>query len=376
MNANFLAVPFFITAGVVMNYGGLSERVMDICNVIVGHRRGGLAKVNVLLSTLMGGICGSSGADCACECKILVPEMVKHGYTPGFSAAVTAASSLISPIIPPGTSLILYASMTGSSVVAMYYAGYIPGILLCVIQLLVIDIIAIKRHFTPDRDRKATKAEIGHAFKKGWPALLMPIIMLLGVRTGWFTPTEGGLVLIAMCAVIGAFVFNNIKKQDIKPMLREALSSTVNVSLIIVSAVLFSLYLSWERIPQNIAAMLANMTSSKAVFLILANLMLLVMGMFLDGTAVLMIATPLLFPAAQAFGINLVQFGIIMVLNIQTGGLTPPFGGVMYISCHLCHVELPDFIKNVAPFLLGVLLEIILVSAVPAISTFLPNLLY
>ncbi len=376
MNPTFLAVPFFITAGVVMNYGGISEKVMDICNCIVGHRKGGLAKVNVLLSTLMGGICGSSGADCACECKILVPEMVRHGYTPGFSAAVTAASSLISPIIPPGTSLILYASMTGCSVVAMYYAGYLPGILLCIIQLLVIDFIAFRKHFKPDRDHRATKEEFLHSLKKGWPALLMPLVMLLGVRTGWFTPTEGGLVLIVMCAIIGAFVFRNIRKEDIMPLLLESLSSTVNVSMIIVSAVLFGLYLSWERIPQNIASALINFTDSRAVFLILANVMLLIMGMFLDGTAVLMIATPLLFPAAQAYGIDLIHFGIIMVLNIQTGGLTPPFGGVMYISCHLCHVEIPDFVKNVIPFLIGVLIEIILISAIPAISLALPRLLY
>ena len=376
MNPTFLAVPFFVTAGVIMNYGGISEKVMDICNCLVGHRRGGLAKVNVLLSTLMGGICGSSGADCACECKILVPEMVRHGYTPGFSAAVTAASSLISPIIPPGTSLILYASMTGSSVVAMYYAGYLPGILLCVIELLIVDFVAIRRHFKPDREHRATKEEFLLTLKKGWPALLMPLVMLLGVRTGWFTPTEGGLVLIAMCAVIGAAVFRKIRREDVKPMLLESLSSTVNVSMIIVSAVLFGLYLSWERIPQTIAAALTSFTDSKAVFLILCNLMLLIMGMFLDGTAVLMIATPLLFPTAQAFGIDLVQFGIIMVVNIQSGGLTPPFGGVMYISCHLCNVEIPDFVKNILPFLLGVLIEIILVSAIPGISLWLPELLY
>lgn len=225
MSFTFLAIPFFVTAGVVMNYGGISERVMDCCDKFVGHKRGGLAYVNIILSTLMGGICGSSGADAACECKILVPQMVKHGYTPAFSASVTAASSLISPIIPPGCGLILYASMTGTSVVAMYMAGYLPGILMCVLMCVTVAIIARVKNFTADREKPASWAEILGSLKVGWPALLMPVVLVVGIRTGWFTPTEGGLVLIVMCLIIGGLVFREIKPRHIKPMMAEAFSS-------------------------------------------------------------------------------------------------------------------------------------------------------
>lgn len=375
MNATFLAIPFFVTAGVVMNYGGVSERVMDTCDAAVGHKPGGLAHVNILLSTLMGGICGSAGADAACECKILVPQMEKHGYDTAFSAAVTAASSLISPIIPPGCGLILYASMTGTSVVAMYMAGYMPGILLCALMMLTVVIIAKVNHFKPDRSRRVTGKEFLSTLKLSWLALLMPIVLVVGIRTGWFTPTEGGLVLILMCLVIGAFVFREIHVKDIKPMLIEAFSSMANVSLIVVSAVLFGLYLSWERIPQDITGLMLNVTDSPAMFLILANILVFIMGMFLDGTAVLMIATPLLFPAAQAYGINPIQFGLIMIMNMSVGGLTPPFGGVMYICCHLCNVEIPDFCKKAWPFIGCILFMLILLCCFPGISTFVPEMM-
>lgn len=376
MTVTFLAIPFFVTAGVVMNYGGISERVMNVCDTLVGHKRGGLAHVNILLSTLMGGICGSAGADAACECKILVPQMVKHGYDPAFSASVTAASSLISPIIPPGCGLILYASMTGTSVVSMYMAGYVPGILLCVLMCATVAIIAHVQHFKPDRERRASRAEFLRSLKAGWPALMMPVVLVLGIRTGWFTPTEGGLVLIIMCAIVGGLIYKEIRREHIRPMLMEAFSSMANVSLIVVSAVLFGLYLSWERIPQTIAQSLLNITDSPAMFLLLANILVFVMGMFLDGTAVLMIATPLLFPAAKMFGIDPIQFGIILIMNMSVGGLTPPFGGVMYICCHLCNVEVPDFVKKSWPFTLCIILALVLLCCFPALSTVVPNLMH
>ncbi|MDI9505091.1 MAG: TRAP transporter large permease [Clostridiales bacterium] len=376
MSFTFLAVPFFVTAGVVMNYAGISDRVMGFCNNLVGHKRGGLAYVNVLLSTLNGGICGSAGADAANDCKILVPQMVKRGYSPAFSAGVSAASALISPIIPPGAGLILYASMTGTSVVKMYYAGYIPGILLCIGMCLTVAIIARVRHFTPDRESRATLKEILQSLKESWLSLMMPLVLIVGIRTGWFTPTEGGLVLISMCALIGAFAYKEIKPCHIKPILVESFSSMANVSLIIVSAVIFGTYLSWERIPQNLAAYLISITDSPGMFLLLANLLVFVMGMFLDGTAVLMIATPLLFPAAQSYGIDPIQFGIIMIVNMSVGGLTPPFGGVMYLCCHMCNVEIPDFLKHTWPFIVCLLIVLVLVTCFPIISTLGPDLLY
>lgn len=370
-----LAVPFFVTIGVVMNYSGISKRLMHFCNLLTGHMIGGLGQVNVLLSTLLGGISGSASADAAMQCKILVPEMEKLGYDRSFATVVTASSSLISPIIPPGVSLILYAILTNSSVGKMFLGGYIPGILLCVSMMITVHIISKKKNYRSARDKRAGFREIMISLKESIWALILPIFIIVSLRFGIVTPTEAGAIIIALCLLIGFFIYKELKITDLPKMLLESVVSTSSIMFLIIGANVFGYYLSWERIPQNLTALILNATSNKIVLLMLINCFLLFMGMFLEGTALLIIATPLLFPAVTAMGIDPVHFGLMMIINLAIGGITPPFGSIMYLTCSITKTPIIDFIRAVWPFIIAMLIILIIVTYCPSLVMFLPNLI-
>ena len=375
MSFTLLAVPFFVTIGVIMNYSGISSRLMKFCETLTGHLSGGLAYVNILLSTLLGGISGSASADAAMQCKILVPEMEKSGYSRGFSTSVTAASALISPIIPPGVSLILYAVLTNSSVGKMFIGGYVPGLILCGSFFATVAILAKKNGYKPSRDSKATRSEIWESFKECIWALFMPVMIIFGLRFGFFTPTEAGAVIIVACLYIGFFIYKELQLADMKTILIESATATSVIMIVIVAASVFGMYLSWERIPQALTSMIVGFTDNKYIFLLIVNLFLLVVGMFIEGTALLMIATPLLFPTAVSLGIDPIHFGFIMIVNISVGALSPPFGSIMYLTCSITDISIVDFLKEGWPFIVAVLVSLFLITYVPAITLFLPNLL-
>ena len=243
----FLAIPFFIMCGSIMNYGGISARLMDFADALTGHMRGGLAQINVLLSMLMGGCSGSANADAAMECKLLVPEMEKRGYGKGFSAAITAASSCVTPIIPPGINLIVYGLIAGASVGQLFAAGYVPGLLMAVALMIAVALISKKRGYAPSRPRRATLGEIGRQALKSFWALFFPLGIIMGMRFGIFTPTEAGGVGVLYCLIVGKFVYKGLKKEHFIPILRETISGTATVMLIIVSATVFGYYLNWEN---------------------------------------------------------------------------------------------------------------------------------
>ena len=375
MSTSMMAAPFFILAGSIMNYAGITGKLLDLCDCLLGHKEGGLAYVNVLLSTLNGGMCGSANADAALQCKLLVPEMEKKGYPRAFCTVVTAASSLITPIIPPGVPLILYGIMTGVSVGKMWVAGYVPGIMLCIGMMLVCCLYAHKYHWKSGRDTRATGKELLQATLKSVWALLIPIFMIVGLRSGFFTATEGGTVLIILAVVIG-IIYRTLRPSHFKPIMIDAFRSTANVMLIIVSACGFSMYLSWERIPQTMAAWMMTVSTNKYMFLFLSQLIVFILGMFLDGTALLLILTPLFYPIAQSYGIDLIQFGMIMLVNLYCGCLTPPFGTLMYVTCNLTDVSIPQFCKYGWAFILVMLTVCLIMAVFPGIPTFLPNLIY
>lgn len=377
MSQTMLAAPFFIVVGVVMNYTGITARLLRFCDLLVGHKEGGLGYVNVLLSTINGGICGSGSADAALQCKILVPEMSKHGYPLPFSTVVTAASGLITPIIPPGVSLILYAVMAGVSVGKMFAAGYIPGILLCIAMMIVVRIYSKKNHWKGDRTERASFKEIMIAARDSIWSIIIPIIMIVGIRGGYFTATEGGAIIILLCLIVGAFVYRTLHWRHIPVILSESFHSIAAIMLLIIPSLVFGVYLNWERVPQRITEFMLNMTNSRIVFYLVVNVILLFFGMFLDGTALLMIMTPLLYPAAKAFGCDLVAFGIVIIINIAMGSLTPPFGGLMYVTCSLTKTSIQDFIKYAWAFLVAMAVVLILLMIFPnQLITFLPNLIY
>ena len=269
-----LAIPFFVMAGSIMNYSGISKKLMQMAEVLTGHWVGGLAQVNVVLSTFMGGVSGSANADAAMQSKILVPQMEQRGYSREFSAAITAASSAISPVIPPGIVMIIYALIAQVSVAKTFAAGYVPGLLMAGALMFTVTLISRKRKYKPSRDKRATIGEIGGQLKDSIWSLLLPFGIILGLRFGLFTPTEAGAMAVLASVLIGIFVYKELEWSHIKPILLDTIYGTGTVVLIIVSASVFGYYLNWERIPQDLTAVLLDFTSNRYVMLGVINIFL------------------------------------------------------------------------------------------------------
>lgn len=370
-----LAVPFFVMAGTMMNYTGISYRIMNFAETLTGHLVGGLAQVNVLASTLMGGLCGSANADAAWQSKALVPQMVKRGYGNAFSSAITASSALISPIIPPGIGLIIFGFVADVSIGKLFLAGIVPGILMCVALMLTVDRVSRKRGYLPSRERRASLREVWQSFLQAAWALVLPLAIIGGIRFGAFTPTEAGAMAVIYAALIGWFVYRELKWSHWPAIIQESLNATAVVMLIIAAASAFGWYLSYERIPQTAAAYLTSLSDNPIVLLMILNAALLVVGMFIEGTAALIILTPLLMPAITHLGIDPVHFGIVMVVNLTIGAVTPPLGTVMYTTCSITGATIEEFTKENIPFLAALIAVLIIITLVPEISLFLPRLL-
>ena len=371
-----LAIPFFVMAGSIMNYAGISKKLMQFADVLTGHLAGGLAQVNVLLSMLMGGVSGSANADAAMQSKMLVPEMEKRGYDKAFSAAITAASSAVTPVIPPGINLIIYALIASASVGKMFAAGYLPGVLMTVSLMITVHIISKKRGYKPSRETRAGAKEIFIQSVDSIWALLFPFGIILGLRIGIFTPSEAGAVAVFYCIIVGKFIYKELNKSHIIPILKETIYGTSSVVLIIVAASVFGYYLNWERIPQAMTGVLLNITQNKYVMLAIINVLLLVMGMFLEGGAALIILAPLLVPVVTNLGVDVTHFGLICIVNIMIGGITPPFGSMMFTVCSITDCKLQKFVKEAIPFIIALLISLLLVTYIPIITLALPNLLY
>ncbi|USF27387.1 Sialic acid TRAP transporter permease protein SiaT [Firmicutes bacterium ASF500] len=374
---SMLAIPFFVMSGSVMNYGGISDKMMDFAEVLTGHMKGGLAQVNVVLSMLMGGCSGSANADCAMQSKMLVPEMEKRGYSKAFSAAITAASSAATPVIPPGVNLIVYCLIAQVSLGRVFAAGYVPGILMSAAMMVTVAIIANKRGYERSRPRRATLGEIGKQFMTSFWGVFFPIGIILGIRFSLFTPSEGGAVAVLYCFIIGTFVYKRLKlKEHLIPILLDSIAGTSSVVLIMVAANTFGNYMSWINLPKIVASGMLSLTQNKYVFLLLCNLILLIMGMFLEGGAALMIITPLLLPVSRQLGINDYHFGMVAIVNIMIGGITPPFGSMMFTTCGITGCKITDFLKEVWPFILSLVAVLLLLTFVPDLVTCVPDLIY
>lgn len=375
-STSLLAIPFFITAGSIMNYSGITSRLLNLCDLLVGHIRGGLGHVNILLSAMMGGLSGSCAADAAQECKILVPEMVKKGYDKPFCAAVTASSSLITCIIPPSIGLVVYAYCTDTSVGKMLAAGYIPGILMAVGLMLLVAYLAKKRNYAPSREKRATFLEILKGIGSSLWALGLPVVLIVGLRMGYFSASEGGAICAVYAFLVGVFVYKELPLRKMPEIMRDAVRSTCSVMLVMCAASIFSFYLSWERIPHHISAYLAQFATSPTVFLLLVTVLFLFIGMFMDGTTAMIILAPIFAPVAQQLGIDMVQFGVVLVVNCAIGAITPPFGVIIYLVAPMMKMKVDEFIKELIPFI-GVLIFILLLMVfIPQLSTFIPNLIY
>lgn len=371
---SYLAIPYFVTAGAIMNYSGISKRLLDLADALIGHVTGGLGHVNVLLSVFMGGISGSAAADAAMECKILVPEMERKGYSKDFSAAVTLASSLITPIIPPGMGLIVYAMLAEVSVGRMFAAGYLPGFLTAALMMILVYVISKKHGYKGSREKMASLKEIGKLMLDGFWALIIPFGLLMALRSGVFSANEAGAFCAVYALIIGAFVYKELKPEHLWPILKESFLGTATVMMTICGAVAMSYWMNAERIPNMLAQMIVRSGISATGFNMLVVLILLIMGMFM--TSGITIMTPLLVPIASALNIDLIHFGMVMVFTLGIGNMSPPFGIVLYQISSLLDMKLERLVKASFPFLVLMVGCAVLYALVPWFSTWLPAVLY
>lgn len=370
-----LAIPFFVCAGVFMNYTGVTKRIMNFCEVLIGNMVGGLAQVNVLLSTLMGGLSGSNLADAAMEAKMLVPEMVKRGFSLQFSSVVTASSAMITPMIPPGIAMIIYGSIANVSIGKLFMAGIGSGVLLCVAMMILVSIISHKRGYKAMRKEPMTMKMFWPAFKEAFLPLCLPIIIIGGIRLGVFTPTEAGAVAIVYSLFLG-FIYKEMKLEDVLLGMKETITTSASIMMIIGAASAFAWILTKERIPQQITEMIVTVIQSDIAFLLVVNLFLLIVGMFLEGNAAMIILVPLLAPVAAHFGINEIQFAMMFIFNLAIGALSPPMGTLMFVTCAITKCKMSDFIKEAVPFYILLVICLMLLTFVPGFSVGFVDLFY
>ena len=370
-----LAVPFFIMTGVIMNHSGITKRIMNLADVLVGHLIGGFAQINILMSTLMGGMSASANADAAMKSKIVVPEMTKRNYGPGFSASITACSAIIAAIIPPGIALVLYGFISGTSIGKLFLAGIIPGILLSIILMFTVRVVSIRKKYQPSRLKKANTKEILIATYDAFFGLLIPVIIVGGIRFGIFTPTEAGAIAVAYSLIIGFFVHKELKLKSIPLIINESVIATSVILLIICAASAFGYYLTWERIPIILAEFMTKLSSNPLAILLVINIFLLILGMFVEGTAALILLTPILVPITNSYGIDPVHFGIVFILNLSIAGATPPVGTLMFTTCSISNVKIEDYVIEGYPFILATIFALLCITYFPIITLFLPNLL-
>ena len=372
---SLLAIPFFVCSGVFMNYSGVTRRIMALCDILTGRLWGGLAQVNVLLSTLMGGLSGSSLADAAMEARLLVPEMEKKGMSKEFSSVVTAASAMITPLIPPGIAMILCGSLANVSIGKLFVSGIGVGLLLCVGEMVTVSIISKKRGYAPSRNHRLTWSEAAPVVREAILPMCLPVIIIGGVRLGVFTATEAGAVAVVYSVLLG-LLYKELDWKTIKNGLQETVFSTASIMLIIGAANALSWVLTKERIPQMLTEGMLEVSDNKYVFLILMNLFLLFVGMFVEGNAAMIILVPLLFPIAMNYGINEVQFLMVFIFNMAIGSLSPPMGTLMFVVCSETKCKLKDFIVESIPFYIVLIVELLALTFIPILTTGLVDLMY
>lgn len=372
---SLLAIPFFVCAGVLMNYSGVTRRLMRFCEAVTGRLNGGLALVNVMLSTVMGGLSGSNLADAAMEAKLLVPEMERTGYSKSFSSVVTAVSSMITPLIPPGIALILYGFLANISIGKLFAAGMSVGVLLCVCLMVFVSVISKKRGYLPIRTERLKKQQFTEAFRPAILPLCLPILIIGGIRVGIFTATEAGSAAVLFSLVLGWF-YREIKMKEVWKSLSETTVSTASIMLIVASATVLSWILTNEQIPQKMAEVMVQTIHNKYVFLLVVNLFLIVLGMFMEGNASTIILVPLLAPIAKMYGINEIQFAMIYIFNGSIGTITPPLGTLMFVTCGVTKCKTKDFIQEALPFYALLLFILVLLILFPWLSTWIVDLLY
>jgi len=369
-----LAIPLFILAAEFMNSGSIMDRLLHFCNAIVGRFRGGLAQVNVVQSIIFASMSGSALADAAASGKIMQSMMTRDGkYPAAFAAALTCVSSVIGPIIPPSIPLVLYALVSDTSVGYLFLGGVVPGLLLGAVQSALIAAVARRRNFPVEL--RVPLRELPRITWEAMPALLMPVILLGCMWSGMTTPTEAAAVAAAYALLISALLYRSVRMNDVYNSLVSSARVTVSIGMLIAGAMVFNFVITAENIPKTLSAMLKAYELSPLVFLLAVNILLLVLGCFLEGTTIILVILPVLIPTAQALGIDLVHFGVICVVNIMIGLVTPPYGLLLFMMNKIAEVPLGAMVREVMPFLYVMIGALALMTLFPELVLWLPKLL-
>ena len=368
-----LCIPGFMLAGALMNGGGITRRILNFCNSFLGHFRGSLALVNIVASMVFAGISGTAIADVCSLGSMLIPAMVDDGYDDDFSVAVTAASSVVGPIIPPSVPMVIAGSCVSISVGKMFQAGIIPGILLGMALCIPTYIISVKRNY-PRHDRAGWKVRLETTKDAIW-AMLMPVILLGGILSGVFTPTEASIVTCVYALVVGVFVYKEIQITDVPRIVWENIRACASIIVLIGLANVFAYILTAERIPQMVANSILSITDNRIVVILLINVVLLFVGMFMESLAAILITFPVLLPVATAVGMEPVHFALMAILNLMLGLTTPPVGMCVCTGAQIGKISAFKAFKATIPFLAISLIVLMLVSVIPQLTLWIPSIL-
>ena len=375
-NFLLLAIPLFVLAGNLLNETGITERVMKLASVLTGHMRAGTAQSNMVIAASLGGITSSAIGDAAMLSRVLGPSMIKRGYSGGFSAAVIGCSALITTMIPPGIGLVLYGSIAEVSIGRLFAAGMIPGILMTIFLMVAVGLRARQKGYLPEREKRASLKEIAKTFVDCIWAFLFPVILIAGLRFGMFTPSEAGAFACVYAVVVGAIVYKQFSWKGMLQTLESTVVDIGMVMLLIALSATFSYGIVWDQIPQKMAEFMLGISNTPWVVMLIIIGFLLFAGTAMDSTVLILMLTSILAPIAQQLNIDLVHFGIIMVLTLTLGLLTPPEGAVLYIVCTIFKCSLWDFVKEGWLFMLSIVVVVILVIFWPDLALWLPNLTF
>lgn len=369
-----LAVPLFLLAGELMDVGGLSRELVMFANTLLGHVRGGLAHVCIVSNMIMSGLSGAGTADAAATGGILIPAMIKKGYSPAFSAAVLGAGAVLGPIIPPSIAMVVYGAIANVSVGRLFVGGAVPGLIMAA-YMIVVNVLVSRRRDYP-KEPKATWGQLTTSFRRAVWGLLAPVIIIGGIMGGVFTPTEAAAVAVAYSFFIGVFVYRAMDPKAFFPAVRRAFLLTAKIVFIIGAASGFSWLLARSNAPQLVSAAFMSTGGDRFLFLLLVNMLLLVLGMLMETVAILLVVVPLLFPLSVQLGLDPVFFGVMMTVNLSIGLVTPPVGMVMYVVTGIAKAKVQDFTRELIPYLVAQLLSLVFITIFPVLVTWLPDLVF
>nr|WP_321262111.1 TRAP transporter large permease [uncultured Sphaerochaeta sp.] len=370
-----LAVPLFILAAGLMNSSGITERLFEFAKLLVGRLKGGLAQVNIVASLIFSGISGAALADVGGLGNIELEAMEKQKYPKTHAAAITAASAVIGPIFPPSIPLIIYGAAAETSSMQLLIAGILPALIIAIALMVQVSFFARRYNYPKGVEKKYSRTEVLTIIKRGLPSMFMPLIMMGGMLSGLFSPTEVAAIAVAYALVLSA-IYKELSFASFIKTCKETLQSTASVLFIVASAAIFAWVLTVEQLPQQVSALMLGISDNPVVLLILANVILLIAGMFLESTAAIMILTPILLPPLVASGVNPVHFGLVMVFNLMIGMITPPVGMSVYMLSPIVKLPVGKVFKAVLPYLFSLLVALVVLTYVPQISLWLPSLLF